>query len=69
MEASRSRCGIGAYREFAHALDEVTGGIIQVKGYDESGNQLLAARVLDDSETVATTTIGADLSKPMKQLM
>lgn len=66
MEAPRARCGIRAYKEFAHALDEATGGIIQVSGYDEDGLARLAARSMENE--LETTIIGVDLSSQTKKL-
>lgn len=59
-ESATVRCNINQGNAFAQIMDEVSGGMIQMAGYNEDGTLKYEAA---DIDVLKKTTIGVDLDK------
>ncbi|KAI9368684.1 hypothetical protein BJX61DRAFT_546291 [Aspergillus egyptiacus] len=59
-ESPTTRCNVNEFNQFAQVIDEVSGGMIQMTGYNEDGTMKYEAAQIDLEKK---TTIGVDLNK------
>ncbi|KAL4787971.1 hypothetical protein BJX76DRAFT_353766 [Aspergillus varians] len=59
-ESATTRCDVNEGHLYAQIMDEVSGGLIQIAGYNEDGTMKYEA---GEVELTETTTVGVDLDK------